>query len=448
MTGPLAGAARATFSSRFGMILTMIGVSVGLGNVWRFPYLVGKFGGAAFVVFYLLASLLIGVPALVAEWTLGRHTRQATLGAFARGGLPGGRLAGKLFFGVIVAATAYYTNVVGWVLYFAVSEVLSIARVTVNAGAILPPEDGFNRTSFLLQLACTAVVILACVTILERGLRQGIERASTLIMPTVFGILLVLIVRSVTLEGAGAGLQWYLGKFAWADLTPTVMAAAMGQAIFSLSLGGTFMVTYGSYLADDAQLLGSAVWTVIGDSTAGLMAGLVIFPAVFAFGLTPSSGPGLLFDTIPRVFAQMPAGNVFGTLFFASLFCAAFLSDVAAFEVLVAGLLDKTGLTRSQAVRRMAALVGVVSIIPMLNLKIFVVWDLTFGSGMQAFGAMLSAITVGWCLNRAALLEQLGPAGGTRQALVLWIRYAIPSVILAVAVWWLLTDVLGVVGTV
>ncbi len=443
-----AGEERATFASRFGMIVTMIGVAVGLGNVWRFPYLVGKFGGAAFVLFYLLASVIIGVPALVAEWSLGRATRRGTLGAFERGGLPGGKLLGKLLFCVIVAATAYYTNVVGWVLYFALSEVLSIAQVQINAAAILPPESGFVARSFVLQLACTGVVIATCVVVLERGLRGGIERVSRIIMPMLFAILVVLIVRSVTLPGAQDGLQWYLGKFAWRDLTPTVMVAAMGQAIFSLSLGGTFMVTYASYMDADTPLLGSALWTVLGDTSAGLMAGLVIFPAVFAFGLTPGSGPGLLFDTIPRVFAQMPGGGVFGTLFFVGLFGAAYLSDVAAFEVLIAGLVDNTRLTRTQAVRRMAVIVGAVSVVPMLNLEVFVVWDLTFGSGMQAFGALLSVLTAGWCLGRATLLEQIGVAGPSRTVLVFWMRFVIPCVMLAVALWWLLTDVLGVVGTV
>lgn len=439
---------RATFASRFGMVVTMIGVAVGLGNVWRFPYLVGKFGGAAFVLFYVLASVVIGVPALVAEWSLGRATRRGTLGAFERGGLPGGRLLGKLLFCVIVAATAYYTNVVGWVLYFALSEVLSIVRVPLDASAILPPASGFAARSFWLQVACTGVVIVTCAVVLDRGLRRGIERVSRIIMPALFAILLVLIVRSVTLPGAQEGLQWYLGKFAWRDLTPTVMVAAMGQAIFSLSLGGTFMVTYASYMEADAPVLGSAIWTVLGDSSAGLMAGLVIFPAVFAFGLTPGSGPGLLFDTIPRVFAQMPGGGLFGTLFFIGLFGAAYLSDVAAFEVLIAGLVDNTTLTRPRAVRLMAAIVGAVALVPMLNLEIFVVWDLTFGSGMQAFGALMSVLTAGWCLGRASLLEQLDDAGPARTLLVVWLRFVIPCVMLTVALWWLLTDVLGVVSAV
>ena len=439
---------RATFGTRVGTILTMIGVAVGLGNVWRFPYLVGRYGGGAFVLFYVLVAVAIGVPALIAEWTLGRHTRRGTVGAFQRGGLPGGRFVGGFLFCVVIAATAYYTNVVGWVLYFALGELLEAVGVTLNPAAILPPDTGFNARSFLLQLACTGVVIASCAAILLRGLRTGIERASKVIMPALFLILLLLIVRSVTLPGAGEGLRWYIGKFAWSDLTPTVMVAAMGQAIFSLSLGGTFMVTYGSYLSDGEPLLGSAVWTVFGDTAAGLMAGLVIFPAVFAFGLTPGSGPGLLFDTIPHVFAQMPGGAVFGLLFFLGLFGAAYLSDIAAFEVLVAGVVDNTRLTRRTAIIALSCIVGVVALIPMLNLRIFVMWDLTFGSGMQVLGSLLVVITVGWFVQRGTLLGQLGAAGVGRTLLVVCIRYLIPLAMLAVGAWWLLTDVLGIVSKV
>ena len=425
------------------MILTLVGVAVGLGNVWRFPYLVGRYGGAAFVLFYVFVAIVIGVPARVAEFSLGRHTKRGTLGAFERGGLPGGKFVGGALFCVVIAATAYYTNVVGWVLWFALGEILSGVGVNLHAVAILPPETGFVGTSFALQLLCTGIVIVTCAVVLDRGLRTGIERASKLIMPALYVILIVLIVRSVTLPGADVGLRWYIGKFEWSDLTPTVMVAAMGQAIFSLSLGGTFMLTYGSYMAEGESLPVSAAWTVFGDTAAGLMAGFVIFPAVFAFGLKPGSGPGLLFDTIPRVFAQMPGGAIFGALFFLGLFGAAYLSDIAAFEVLVAGLVDNMGMTRRKAIWLMSGAVAVVSVIPMLNLKIFVIWDLTFGSGMQTLGALLTVITAGWFVHRSVLLAQIGAPSIGRSVLVVCIRYLIPIAMLAVGAWWLLTDVLG-----
>ena len=437
---------RETFATRFGVVMTMMGVAVGLGDVWRFPYMVGRFGGTAFVLFYVLIVAVVGVPALMAEWVLGRHTRRGSVGAFARAGLPGGRVVGWFLFVVVTAATAYYTNVIGWVLYHAVSGAAGVLGAGWRSAAILPPDSGFSATSLALQLACTSVVILACAAVLLKGLRSGIERASTIIMPALFVTLLVLIARSLTLPGAMAGVRWYLLELRLADLRPPVMVAALGQAVFSLSLGGTFMVVYGSYLDARHDLRSSALWTAAGDTAAGLLAGLAIIPAVFALGLEPSSGPGLLFSTLPQVFAEIPIGWLFGLLFFAGLSAAAYLSDVAAFEVLVAGLTDNTRLRRATAVWLVAGLVFLFAIPPMLNMRVFLPWDLTFGSGMQTLGALLAAITVGWSLHRSAALREL--ASGRDAAappvwLYYWIRFVIPLAILAAGGWWAVTELLG-----
>jgi NSS family neurotransmitter:Na+ symporter len=443
----MTAAVRETFATRFGTLMTMIGVAVGLGNVWRFPYMVGKFGGAAFVLLYVLVALVIGVPALMAEWALGRHTRRGTVGAFAVGGLPAGRYVGWFFFGVVTAATAYYTAVVGWVLYFAVAEVLSPV-IALNASAILPPDEGLSARSFLLQMGCTAAVILACATVLVRGLRSGIEVASRIIMPTLFAILLILVLRSLTLPGAMSGVHWYIVKFNIADINAKVMVAALGQAIFSLSLGGTFMVVYGSYLGADVRLASSAAWTAIGDTSAGLLAGLAIIPAALALGMEPAQGPSLLFSTVPDVFGAIPMGWLFGFLFFAGLFGAAWLSDVAAFEVLVAGLTDNTRITRTPAVWIVAVVVFLLAIPPSLNNAIFVPWDLTFGSGMQTLGALMAVVTIGWCVNRSAALKAMAGEGGPLVPtwLFYWIRFGIPAAIVSVGVWWLMTSVFGTIA--
>ena len=430
--------------------MTMIGVAVGLGNIWRFPYMAGSFGGAAFVLFYILMSVLIGVPALMAEYALGRHTRRGTVGAFETAGFPGGRFVGWFFFCVVVAATGYYSAVIGWVLYYAIAQAAHAAGVTIDASAVLPPDHGFVARSFLLQLVCTAAVIVACAMVLVKGLRGGIERVSTIVMPGLFLILLVLMMRSLTLPGASAGVHWYILKFQWADLTPTVMVAALGQMVFSLSLGGTFMVVYGSYLADHEDLANTAIWTAAGDTGSSVLAGLAIIPAVFALQMAPTQGPGLIFATLPNVFAGIPLGWIFGLLFFAGLFGAGYLSDVAAFEVLVAGLTDNTRLTRTAAVWIMAGAVFVVSIPPTISNAIFVPWDLTFGSGMQTLGALLAALTVGWCMHRAAALQALSSSGHPPVPVWLyyWIRFGIPACILTVGIWWFLTSVLGTANAV
>jgi NSS family neurotransmitter:Na+ symporter len=447
-SGGSGGGARETFKSRLGGLLTIVGVSVGLGHVWRFPYMVGKFGGAAFVLFYTLVSIVIGVPALMTEFALGRYTRRGPVGAFERGGFPFGRYVGWFFFFVVTAATGYYSAVIGWVLYYTIGQVAQVARVPFAAAAILPPDHGFVLRSFVLQMICTAIVLVACAVVLIKGVRKGIEVVSTVILPAMTVVTILVMVRALTLPGAMAGVRWYLLEFRFRDLTANVMAAAIGHAIFALSLGGTFMVVYGSYLHAEERLLRPAWWTVIGDTGSSLIAGLAVIPAVFAFKVEPASGPGLIFDTLPKVFAAMPAGWLFGALFFISLLGAGYLSDVGALEVLVAGLTDNTRITRKRAVWAMCAACFLLAIPPSINNAIFVPWDLTFGSGMQTLGSLLAVITVAWCMNRAAALKELFGAGEEPVPMWVfyWIRFGIPIVILGVGVYWLLTQVFRIVS--
>lgn len=440
-------AARETFGTRLGLLATMVGLAVGLGNVWRFPYMVGQFGGAAFILLYLVIAALVAIPALMGEWAIGRHTRVGTLGAFARIGLPGGRGFGWLLTLVTWVAVAYYTNAIGWVAYHALGQAATGLGRSIDAAAILPPAQGFSPTSMALQIGFTASILGVEAAVVLAGVRRGIERVSTIVTPVLFLTLLVVIVRSLTLPGAGDGVRWLLA-FDASAVTATAAIAALGQVVFSVGLGGTLMLVYGSYLSDEATIRSDAAWTVLGDTGAGLLAGLAIFPAVFAFGLEPGSGPGLLFATLPQVFAQLPAGWVFGVLFFGGLFGAALLSGIAAYEVIVAGFTDTLGWSR----RRAAATVYTVSLLlalpPMINLEIFVPWDLAFGSGGQTLGALVAVITVGWVMRRADLLEQIAGEAPSRAdlALVRWLRWVVPTAVTLAAAWWLLTDVLGMIG--
>jgi len=426
--------------------MTIIGVAIGLGNVWRFPYMVGMFGGAAFVLFYALISVVIGIPALMAEFALGRYARRGPVGAFAAGGLPFGTHVGWFFFAIVIAATGYYTAVIGWVLYYALAQLAIPFGGSIDAAAILPPDTGFAAKSFVLQLACTGAITLACAVVMLKGLRGGIEKASKVIVPTLSVMLIALLIRSLTLPGAMEGVQWYILKFRIQDLTPPVIVGALGHMMFSLSLGGTFMVVYGSYLKADESAAAPAIWTVLGDTGSALFAGLAIIPAVFAMGLSPTSGPALIFSTLPKVFAALPGGWIFGALLFLGLMGAGYLSDIGAFEVLVAGLTDNTRMSRTAAVWLISAAVFLIAIPPSINNAIFVPWDLTFGSGMQTLGCLLAVLTVGWCLNRATALEQLSRSGGPPVPvwLIHWIRFGIPAAILSVGIWWLLTSVFGV----
>ncbi|MFW6078080.1 MAG: sodium-dependent transporter [Gemmatimonadota bacterium] len=441
-------AQRETFTSRFATLAAMVGVAIGLGNVWRLPYMIGQFGGAAFVALYLAAVLAIGVPALVAEWTLGRHTRRGPVGAFERAGLPFGRALGALFFLGVTAATGYYTAVIGWTLHHAVAQLAALAGAPLDAAAVLPPETGFDPAAWALGTGWTALVVLAATAVLARGVREGIEAASRFITPALFAMLLLMIVRASTLPGGGEGVRWLFLTFDPSAISAGVALAAIGQAAFSLALGGTFMVVYGSYLDADEGLVGNAALTAAGDTAAGLLAGLAIFPAVFALGLEPAAGPALLYQTLPEVFSAVPGGPWFGLIFFGGLSGAAFLSAVAALEVLVAGLVDHTGIARRRAVALTAALVFLASLPPTLNLRVFVPWDLAFGSGFQTVGALCAVCVVGWALDRTSVLREIaGEYGSPRTRLLyLWLRYVVPLALAAVGGWWLATEVLGLTG--
>jgi NSS family neurotransmitter:Na+ symporter len=452
---------RETFATRLGLLATMIGVAVGLGNVWRFPYMVGRFGGAAFVLLYVVFALFIGVPALMAEWTLGRHTRRGSVGAFQRAGFPGGRWLGWVLFGGVTAATGYYCNAIGWVLFHGLAELANTITgilpgvggperggfgggTPLSGAAVLPPDTGFSLRAFLLQLIMTGGVVLGAALVLIRGVRKGIEGISRLFTPLLFFTLLLIIIRSNTLPGAEEGLRWFILSFRPHEIDAAVALAAMGQVVFSMALGGTFMVVYGSYLKEDERLGGNALFTVAGDTSAGLLAGLAIFPAVFALDLEPGGGPGLIFSTLPAVFAEVPGGSVFGLLFFLSLAGVAFLSAVAAFEVLVAGLTDNTSLRRREAILTMASVVLLVSLPPMVNMRIFLPWDLAFGSGLQTAGVLLAVLAVGWSMDRGMVMKEMLSDGDSRthRSLYLWIRWVIPLAILSVGGWWFATEAL------
>lgn len=433
---------RETFTSNFGLLMSMIGVAVGLGNVWRFPYMVGKYGGGAFVFLYLIAVFLVGIPALMAEWTLGRHTQRGPAGAFEKAGLPGGKFVGFFFFLVVACATGYYSVTLGWVGYYALSDTLQFFGASFNPESIFPPQNGFNEESFLLQMMMTFLVILSCGVVLIKGLRKGIQKVSQFIMPVFLSILFFLIVRSLLLEGAGKGLTWYIGRFDFKALHGSVVAAALGQAVFSLSLGGTFMVIYGSYLHKNSSIPKNALFTGLGDAVVGLVSGLAIFPAVFSFGLEPSSGPDLIFSTLPRVFSMLPMGTLFGLIFFVGLFGVAYLSAVAAFEVMVGGIVDNSQFTRKQAVLLISTGVFLLAIPPMLNFSIFVSWDLTFGSGMQTLGSLIAVFTVFWCMKRADALKELtSGAEFFPKILYWWMKIVVPTAVFFVGLNWLLESV-------
>ncbi len=423
------------FHTRWSTLFVLIGVAVGLGNVWRFPYMMGQYGGGAFLVLYLLAMALFGVPALIAEWTLGRTTQRGPPTAYALSGMPGGRYVGLLVFVIVGMATSYYVLVIGWVFLFLIQSL----TVGLTAEGGTSPLSAMLDGGFLRQAVATVGVLAACGLVVVAGLKRGIERVSSLFVPVFFLLTLALVARSLTLPGASRGVA-YLLDFDPTAITTTTVLAVIGQAAFSLALGGTFMVIYGAYLDASTPLLPLALQTAGGDLLASLLAALLVIPAVFAAGIEPSSGPTLLFETLPVVFAALPHGNAVAAVFFLSLGLVAFLSAVGAIEVLVTAVVDLLGWTRMRAAWTVVIVEALLAIPAMLSLDYLAKSDLIWGSTGQPLGSLFALVAVAWCLGRGRALAASGLAEGSRVARVwlFWIRYVVPiGVILALISGWI-----------
>ncbi|MDR1915875.1 MAG: sodium-dependent transporter, partial [Synergistaceae bacterium] len=325
---------REQWHSRIGFIMAAAGSAIGLGNVWRFPYLVGMNGGAAFVIVYILLAITVGLTVMLCEFCIGRASQKGSAGAFrvlAKNPLWSifGWL-GLLIGGFIILS--YYGVIAGWTIKYIISSFTGLMG-EARLGNSKDFYDNFisNSNSVIFY---QIIAMFAATAIVAGGICKGIERACKVLMPALFIILLVLILRAVTLPGAEAGLAFYL-KPDFSKLTGKTILDALGQGFFSLSLGMGIMITYGSYIDKDEKLPSSVGMIFCLDTFAALLAGLAIFPAVFAMGVEPSEGIGLTFVTLPGVFAKMPAGFIFSFLFFLLLFFAAITSMISLLEVAV-----------------------------------------------------------------------------------------------------------------
>ncbi|HEX9698787.1 MAG TPA: sodium-dependent transporter [Acidobacteriota bacterium] len=427
-------AGRELFASRWGAIFSLLGVAIGLGNVWRFPYMMGLFGGGAFLVIYLLVVAAFGIPALMAELALGRATRQGPLTALAAAGIPGGKVLGGMLFAGVGMAMSYYLVVVGWILAYLALAVANLGGITDNFSR---DTFGWLQASWPLQIACAALVAGASAEVVARGVRRGIEKASSLFVP-LFGVLMVVLaIRSVTLPGAGEGITYLLTPD-WEGLSRRAVLSATGQAFFSLGLGGTFFVIYGSYLDERESLARRAVGTAAGDVLASLLAAFAVIPAVFATGLSPASGPPLLFEVLPEACLAMPGGLVFAVLFFAGLGSVAFLSGVAAVEVLVGSLADRLPISRRKSSWAICMGLVVLGFPATRSLDYLYMSDQIWGSTMQPLGSVIAVAALTWGLGKRHATAQMAAQSGAAPAWVaswyLWLRYVVPIGVVAALV--------------
>lgn len=344
---------REHFSSRLGFILISAGCAIGLGNVWRFPYITGKYGGAAFVLIYLVFLVILGLPIMVMEFSVGRASQKSAARSFHVLEPEGTKwhIAGYLAMAGNYLLMMFYTTVGGWMLFYVYKMLRGefVGATPEAVGSIFNDMLGDPGAMTVWML----ITVLLCFGICSLGLQNGVERITKVMMSFLLVILVILCIRSVTLVGAAEGIRFYLipdfGKMAESGIG-NVVFAAMGQAFFTLSLGIGAMAIFGSYISKERRLLGESMNICILDTLIALMAGLVIFPACFAFGVDPGEGPGLVFVTLPNIFNQMTGGRIFGTLFFIFMSFAAMSTIIAVFENILSFSMDLWGWERKKAV--------------------------------------------------------------------------------------------------
>lgn len=450
----MAAASGALWSSRFGFLMASVGFAVGLGNIWRFPYITGENGGAAFVLIYLACAFGIGAPILIAELLIGRRGQGSPTTALARVASASGRSVHWRLVGAMGLMAAYtieivYAVVVGWVLWYLFKAIttgfVGVDSVAANAEFAAVLDDNLGMLFWtLVGLAITGLIIYA-------GVKDGIERAVIVMMPLLFVLMAGLAFYNYLAPPADSHGHGFSRTLTWL-FTPDfskigfdTVLAAIGQAFFSLSVAMAGMMVYGSYLPKSISITRSALIIVTMDTGVALLAGLVVFPVVFQNGMDPAAGAGLIFKTLPVGFAQMPGGYVFSVLFFLMLAVAGITSMVGLIEAVNSWLEDRFGMPRHRSALLVVGSVAVLSVLSILSYNVMDHWTLNgknFNDSLDYFsnqillpiGGLLIAIFAGWILRREATQDELGT---TAQEYAIWyflIRYVVPPAVLVIFV--------------
>ena len=420
-------AERENFGSRAAVIMAFAGSAIGLGNIWRFPYMVGEYGGAAFIFIYILCSFVLSLPIFLAEAVIGRRSRSNAIGAMnSLAPKSGWKVLGYLSVITPMVIVSYYSIVGGW------STEYFLKSFSLNFGEFIP--SGVTALIFntiFLGISCAIVAL---------GVKSGIEKFSKISIPALFVLIVLIMCYSVTMPGAEKGVE-YLVKPDFSKITAKTFAFALGQSFYSLSLGMGIILTYSSYVNKNENLVVSGAGTAIADLLFAILAGFAIMPAVFASGVEPSSGPGLIFQTLPNVFARMgetsPVLSVaVSASFFLTVIVAAMTSAVSLIEVGVAFLVEEKGLKRGWACLAVFALVWVMGLVSVFSVKAFGMIDAFSSNFLLTFGALLVVLFVGWKMKRENVWDEI-TNGGTRNngafpVLYFLIRYLAPVTVLVI----------------
>jgi NSS family neurotransmitter:Na+ symporter len=434
---------REQWNTRAGFVLATIGCAAGLGNIWRFSYVAGENGGAAFLLIYVLCVAILGVPLMLGEFCIGRRTQADAVASFQKGTLRRGwAAAGWLMAVVSFVFLSYYAVIAGWAYKYFV-DYLTGAAARMESGTLTDHFGAFVADP-LEPVFWQFVVVALTVTVVAAGIKRGIESVNKVLMPLLGVIVIVLAVYALSLDGACAGLA-FLFRPDWKALAqPGVYLAALGQAFFSLGIGAGALLTYGSYTTCDQKLAPAAVTVASGDTLFAIVAGIAIFPAVFALGLDPAQGPTLAFVTLPEVFNILPAGRLFAIAFFALLGLAALTSSVSMLEVPCAVLMRRLRWSRKRGalvIGVAAFLAGVPSAlgfgmwreIGVFGMGILQTIDVIASSIVLPVGGLLIALFVGWTWSGEEALRVAGISGDhVARAWLLLLRFIAPCLILLI----------------
>ncbi len=407
---------RGQWGSKFGFIMAAAGSAVGLGNIWRFPYLTGENGGAAFVLVYIFCVVLVAVPMLINEIAIGRLTGKNPVGAVQQ--LGGNKLwvglVGVLPLIVTFVVLSYYSTIAGWTVGYIFTSLFSI-KTTFS--------EFIANPTYIVPLGASVILITAYIVL--AGVSGGIEKATKILMPMLFVLLIIVIIRSITLPGASKGIEYYLIPD-FSKINGHVILAALTQAFFSLGVGWGMMITYGSYLNKHQNIVTSSLWVSVMDTSIALMAGFMVFPAVFAFNQSPAEGPTLVFSVLANIFQEMPLGNIAGALFFLLLFFAAITSTISMLEAPSAYFMDQYKWNRKKAawtVAIAAFLLGIpsalstgaveglssiqVNFLGVIKTGVMDIFDYLFGSLFMMLVVLSTCIYTGWFIKIEVLVDEI-----------------------------------------
>ena len=439
---------RGTFGSKLAIVLATAGSAVGLGNIWRFPFMTGQNGGAAFILVYFACVVLLGIPGMVSEFIIGRRAHSNAAKAYGSIAGPGWRCIGYLGILTSTIILGFYAVVAGWCLQYLYASLAG--QLNGDAAYVV---DYFKTFSGDPVRPCLWAIAFVLIThfVVARGVNEGIERASKLLMPLLLILLMVLVVASCLLPGAGAGIEFLL-KPDFSKVSANVFLDALGQAFFSLSLGTACLCTYASYFKSDTNLLRSATQIALLDSGIAILAGLMIFPAAFSVGIQPDSGPSLIFITLPNVFqlafGDMPVlGYVIGILFYALLVFAALTSTISMHEIGTAFFHEELKLHRQQATWILTIVCMVIAVFCSLSVGAYSELQL-FGMSLMDFcdfltaqlmlptGAFLTSIMAGWFVSQQVMHDEFTNGGVLKEsffkAWLFSVRFIVPLCILLI----------------